>query len=155
VAAAQTPAQAAQGLQLARKQPAHLAHESRHVTREDLADQRRAARGERDHHEAPIVPAAGLGDQPAAHQVADHHRRVAVAAQQLGPQLALAERPVMQQGLQHAELPDGEAGARHHVADARGDRLGGAHKLDVGVERDGLVERARVARGHGFNSNGL
>jgi hypothetical protein len=125
------------------------------VPGEDLADQRAPTRGERDHHEAAIVLAAGLRDEPAAHQVTDHHRGVAVTAQQLGAQLALAERPVVQQGLQHAELADGEAGARHHVADARGDRLGGAHELDVGVERGGLGECARVARGHGLNSNGL
>jgi hypothetical protein len=136
-------------------QPPHLAHEPRHVPGEDLADQRAPARGERDRHEPAIILAAGLGDEPAAHQVADHHRRVAIAAEQLGAELALAERPVVQQRLQHAELADGEAGARHHVAHAGGDRLGGAHELDVGVERGRLGERARVARGHDLNSNGL
>jgi hypothetical protein len=136
-------------------EPAHLAHQSRHVTGKDPADQPPAALGQRDRDVAAIVPAPLLLDETSAHEVAHDDGGVAVAPQQLLPEVALAERPVMQQRLEHAELTDREPGGRHHVAHARGDRLGGAHELDVGIENRRLRRRAAIARGHGSNLNGL
>ena len=125
------------------------------MTGKDAADQPAAPLGQGHHDEAPIVATALLLDEPTPHEVTDHHRRVAVAAQQLGAQIALAERAVVQQCLQHAELADGEAGLGHDPTHPGGDGLGGAHELDVGVEGGGLGDGARVARGHSSNSNGL
>jgi hypothetical protein len=149
------PAEPAQRLQLGARQHAHLAHEPRHVAGEDLGDEPPAAPRQRHGDEAAIVPPASLRDEPAPDEVGHDHRGVAVAAEQLEPEVALAERTVVEQGLQHAELPDGEAGGRHHAARAGGQRLAGPHQLDVGVQ-GGLLERgASVARGHGSNSKGL
>jgi hypothetical protein len=55
-------------------------HEAGHVTGKDRGDQPASLLGERDHDEAAIVATALLGDQAAAHEVADHDRGVAVAA---------------------------------------------------------------------------
>jgi hypothetical protein len=125
------------------------------VSGKDRDDQPAASLGQRDHDEAAIVATAFLRHQAPAHEVADHHRGVAVAAQQLLTELALAERAVVQQRFQHAELPDGEPGLRHHATDASGDRLGGPHQLDVGVEGSRLGRRAPVAGRHRSNLNGL
>jgi hypothetical protein len=111
--------------------------------------------GQRDHDEAAIVATPLLRDQATAHEVADHDRGVAVAAQQLLAELTLAERTVVQQRLQHAELPDREPGRRHHATDSRRDRLGRPHQLDVGVEGGRLGRRTRVAGRHRSNLNGL
>jgi hypothetical protein len=51
--------------------------------------------GQRHHDESPVVAPARLLDQPAANQVGHDDRGVAVAAEQLGPEVALAQRPVM------------------------------------------------------------
>jgi hypothetical protein len=125
------------------------------VAGEDPGDQPAASLGQCHHDEAAIVAASLLLDQAAPHEVTDHHGGVAIAAQQLGAQIALAQRAVMQQRLQHAELADGEAGLRHDVAHAGRHRLGGPHQLDVGVEGGGFRGGARVARGHRSNLNGL
>jgi hypothetical protein len=155
VAEAEPSTEVLQRRQLGSVQAAHLPHEAGHVPGKDRGDQPAAPLGQRDHDEAAIVATALLRHQPPAHEVADHHRGVAIAAQQLLAELALAERAVMQQRLQHAELPDGEPGLRHHAADAGRDRLGRPHQLDVGVEGGGLGRRARVAGRHRSNLNGL
>jgi hypothetical protein len=125
------------------------------VTGKDRGDQPASPLGERDHDEAAIVATALLLHQAPANEVAHHDRRVAVAAQQLLTELALAERTMVQQRLQHAELPDREPGLRHHAAHPRRDRLGGPHELDVGVEGSRLGRRARIAGRHRSNLNGL
>jgi len=125
------------------------------VAGEDLLDQSPPRGGQRDHHEPPIVTPAHLLDQPAADEVGHDDRGVAVAAQQLGAEIALAQRAVVQQRLQHAELADGQARRRHHAVHPGGDRLGRPHQLDVGVEGGGLGRSARVAGRHGSNLNGL
>jgi hypothetical protein len=125
------------------------------VARKDLDDQPAAARAERDHHEPAIVPAPLLVHEAAPGQVGDDHRGVAVAAQQLGAEIALAERPVVQQRLQRAELPDRQPRRRHHVPRARSDRLAGPHQLDVGVERHRLHRGAPIASGHRSNLKGF
>jgi hypothetical protein len=154
-AEAEPPAESSQVLQLAPAEPAHLAHEPRHVAGKDLRDQPASPLGQRHDDEPAIVTPTLLVDQAATDEVADHDGGVAVAAQQLFTEIALAQRPVMQQRLQHAELSDGEPGRRHHAPHPRGDRLGGPHELDVGVERGRLPRRARIARGHSSNLNGL
>jgi hypothetical protein len=78
------------------------------VTRKDRADQPPAPLGQRDHDEPAVVAPALLCDEPAPHEVTDHDRGVPVAAEQLLTELALTERPVMQQRLQHPELADRE-----------------------------------------------
>jgi hypothetical protein len=125
------------------------------VAGEDLRDQPLSGAGQRDHDEPPVVAPARLLDQPPTNQVGHHHRGVAVAPQQLGAEVALAQGAVMQERLQHPELSDGEAGCRHHAVHPGGDGLGGAHQLDVGVERSGLGRITGVARGHGSNLNGF
>jgi len=155
VAEAEPPAEAAQRLQLGRVEPAHLPHQARHVAGKDLADQPVAALGQRDGDEAAIVVPPLLVDQLAAHEVSHDHGGVAVAAQQLLPEIPLAQRTVVQQRLQHAELSDREPGTGHHARDPRGDGLGRPHELDVGVQRRRLRRGARIARRHGSNSNGL
>ena len=125
------------------------------MTREDPADQSPAPLGQRDRDEATVVTPPLLLDETAPHEVAHDDGGVAVAAEQLLPEVALAERPVMQQRLEHAELPDREPRGRHHVAHARGDRLGRAHQLDVRVEDRRLGRSAAIARGHSSNLNGL
>jgi hypothetical protein len=125
------------------------------VTGEDLGDQPAPAIGQRDDDEPAIVVPARLLDEAAPHEVADDDGGVAVAAQQLDAEIALAQRAVVQQRLQDAELPDRETHRRHHSAHAGGDGLGRPHELDVGVERDRFRRGARVARRHGSNLNGL
>jgi hypothetical protein len=125
------------------------------VAWKDPADQPVSALGQRDGDEPAVVVAPLLGDEAAANEVGHDHRRIAVAAQQLVPEIALAQRAVMQQRLQHAELSDREPGVGHHAAHPRGDGLGRAHELDVGIQRRRLHRGPRIARGHGSNSNGL
>jgi hypothetical protein len=125
------------------------------VPGKDLRDQPASLLGQRHHDEPAIVTTPLLLDQAATDEVAHHDGGVAVAAQQLLTEIALAQRSVVQQRLQHAELSDGEPGRRHHAAHPGRDRLGGPHELDVGVERRRLHRSARIARGHGSNLNGL
>jgi hypothetical protein len=125
------------------------------VPGEDRRDQPLSLRGQADGHEATVVRPADLGHEPATDQVGHDHRRVAVAAQELLPEVPLAQRPVVQERLQHAELADGQASLAHHAAHPRRDRLGGPHELDVGVEGRRLRGRARVAGGHSSNLNGI
>jgi hypothetical protein len=125
------------------------------VAREDAGDEPASRLGEGDRHVAPVVaPARPLHEAP-AQQIAHHHRGVGVAPQELLPEVALAERPVVQERLQRPELPDGEPGFGHHPAHPRGERLGRPHELDVGVEGRCLGGAAGVACGHGSNSNRL
>jgi hypothetical protein len=125
------------------------------VAGKDLGDQSTARLGQRHDDEAPIVRPPLLGDQTTPDEIADDDRGIAVAPQQLGAEIALAQRPVVQQRLQHAELADGEPGRSHHAAHARGHRLGGPHELDVRVQRRRLRRCARIARRHGSNLKGL
>jgi hypothetical protein len=136
-------------------QPAHLPHEARHVAGKDLHDQPLPGAGQRHHDEPPVVAPARLLDQPAANQVGHDDRGVAVAAEQLGAEVALAQRPVMQERFQHPELADREPGRRHHAVHPGGDGLGRPHELDVRVERGRLGRSAGVARRHGSNFNGF
>jgi hypothetical protein len=125
------------------------------VAGKDLRDQPASLLGQRHDDEPAIVTTTLLLDQAATDEVAHHDGGIAVAAQQLFTEIALAQRPVMQQRLQHAELSDGEAGRGHHAPHPRGHRLGGPHELDVGVERDRFRGSARIAGGHRSNLNGL
>jgi hypothetical protein len=123
------------------------------VAGEDVRDQPPAPLGETYHDVPPIVAPPRLIHQAAPDQVADHHGGVAVRAQQLLAEVPLAERSVVQQGLQHAELADGEPHRGHHAAHAGGDGLGGPHQLDVGVERRRFRWGAAIPRRHRSNSN--
>jgi hypothetical protein len=125
------------------------------VAGKDLRDQPPARSGQRDHDESPIVAPAHLLDEAAAGEIGHDDRDVAVAAQQLRAQVALAQRPVVQQRLQHAELADREAGRRHHGVHPGGDGLGRPHQLDVRVEGGGLGGAPGIAGRHGSNLNGL
>jgi hypothetical protein len=142
-------------VQLRRTQSAHLAHEAGHVTGENRVDQPAPSPGQRHRDETAVVEPARLRDEAAAHQVGHDHRRVAVAAQQLLAEVPLAERAAMQQGLQHAELPDRQSRPGHDPADPRGDGLDRPHQLDVGVQGRGLGHGPRVPRRHGSNSKRL
>lgn len=103
---------------------------------------------------AIILAARALHEAP-AEQIAHDHRGVGVAAEELLPEVALAERAVVQQRFEGAELPDGEPGRGHHAARPRGERFRRAHELDVGVERRRLRGTARVACRHVSNSKRL
>jgi hypothetical protein len=150
VAEAEPPAEAAELVQLGAREPAHLVHEPRHVAGEDVRDQPPAGHGQAHADEPAIVLPPRLVDQAAPHQVADDHGGVAVGAQQLLAEVPLAEGPVVQQRLQHAELADREPDRGHHPAHPGGDGLGGPHQLDVGVEGRRLGRGAGVARRHWF-----
>jgi len=125
------------------------------VAGKDPRDQAPPRPGQRDHDEPPVVATARLLDEAAAGQVGHDDRGVAVAAQQLGAEVALAQRPVVQQRFQHAELPDGQPGRRHDAVHPGGDRLGRAHQLDVGVQGGRLGRAAGIAGRHRSNLNGL
>jgi hypothetical protein len=125
------------------------------VAGKDVGDESPARVGQRHRLVASVVFTARALDEAAAEEIAHHHCGVGLAAQELLAQLSLAERPVVEQRLQRAELPDGEAGSPHHVADANGQGLRRAHQLDVRVQRDGLGRAAPVAGRHGSNSNRL
>jgi hypothetical protein len=99
VAATEPPAEAAQRLQLRPVEPAHLPHQARHVAGEDLADHPISALGQRDGDEPTVVVAPLLGDEVAANQVGHDHGGVAVTAQELVSEIALAQRAVVQQRL--------------------------------------------------------
>lgn len=134
---------------------AHLPDESGHVAGEDVGDE--PAAGVRKGHRliALVVLSPRPPHETPAQQVPHDHRSVGVAAQQLLAEVALAERPVVEQRLQRAELPDGEAGRAHDAAHPRGERLRRAHELDVGVEGRGLRGAAGIACRHGSNSKRL
>ena len=133
----------------------HLAGEAGHVPREDAGDETAPPVGQGDGQVAAVIsPARALHEAP-AEQVAHDHRGIGVAPQELLPEVALAERPVVQERLQSAELPDGQPRLRHHAAHARGERLGRAHQLDVGVESCGLRGAAGVSCRHDSNWNRL
>jgi hypothetical protein len=99
VAEAEPPAEAAQRLQFRPVEPSHLPHQARHVAGEDLADHPMPALGQRDGDEPAVVVAPLLGDEVAANQVGHDHGGVAVTAQQLVSEIALAQRAVVQQRL--------------------------------------------------------
>jgi hypothetical protein len=134
---------------------AHLADEAGHVTGEDVGDEPAAGVGQGDRLIAAVVGSARPLHETSAQQVAHHHRGIRVAAQELLAEVALAEWPVVQEGFQRAELPDGEAGRAHDATHPRGERLRRAHELDVGVEGGGLRGAAGIACGHGSNSKRL
>jgi hypothetical protein len=152
---AEPPAEPAQRVLLVAGKHAHLADEAGHMAGEDVGDEPAPRLGEGDGQIAAVVAAARALDQAPALEVAHHHRGVGVASQELLPEVALAERPVMQEGLHGAELPDREPGRRHHAADPPGQGFRRAHELDVGVEGRRLCGAAGVACRHGSNSNRL
>ena len=137
------------------REHAHLADQARHVAGKDVSDEPPARVGQRHRLVAPIVLASGPLHEPAAQQIAHDDGGVGVAAEQLLSELALTQRPVVQQRLQRAELADGEAGPRHDAADPRGQRLRRAHELDVRVQRGGFGGAPGVAGRHGSNSKCL
>jgi hypothetical protein len=140
-------------LQVDRIEPAHLPCQSRNVTRKDVGDQPASPLGQRDGDEPAIVTPALLLHERPADEVAHDDRGVAVAAQKFLAKIALTQRPVVQERLQHAELADGETGGGHHPADARGHGLGRPHQLDVSVERRRFRRGAAIPRRHRSNSN--
>jgi hypothetical protein len=121
----------------------------------DVGDEPESRLRQRDGQVAAVVAPARPLHEAAPEQIADHHRGVGVAPQELVPEIALAQRTMVQERFQGPELPDREAGRRHHAADPRGEGLGRAHELDVGVERGLLRGAAGVACRHGSNSNRL
>jgi len=151
----QATAEPPQQLLLVTREHAHLAHEPGHVAGEDVGDEAPPQPGQRHGLIAAVVLAARALDQPAAQEIAHHDGGVGVAAEEFFAQLALAEGPVVEQGLERAELADGEPGLPHHVPNPNGQRLCRAHELDVGVEGRRLRGAAGVARRHGSNSNCL
>jgi len=133
----------------------HLSNEAGHVTGEDVGDEPAPGIGQGDRLIALVVLSARPPHEAPAQQVAHHHRGVGVAAQELLAEVALAERPVVQEGFQRAELPDGETGRAHDATHPRGQRLRRAHELDVGVEGRSLRGAAGIACRHGSNSKRL
>jgi len=87
--------------------------------------------------------------RPRPDEVTDDDGGVAVAAEQLLAEVPLTQRPVMQEGLQDAELPDGQAGVSHDAGHPGGDRVGRPHQLDVRLESRGLGRSAWIAGRHG------
>jgi hypothetical protein len=148
---AEPPAELAQRVLLVAGEHGHLADEARHVSREDAGDETAPPLGQRDGQVAAVISPARAPDEAAAEQVAHDHRGIRVAPQEFLPDIALAERPVVQERFQRAELADGQPRPRHHAAYARGERLGRAHQLDVGVESCRLGGAAGVPCRHDSN----
>lgn len=134
---------------------AHFPDKAGHVTGEDVGDEPAPGLGQGDRLIALVVLSTRPLHETPAQQVAHHHRGIRVAAQELLAEVALAERPVVQEGFQRAELANGEAGRAHDAAHPRGERLRRAHELDVGVEGGGLRGAAGIACRHGSNSKRL
>jgi hypothetical protein len=151
----QATAEPSQPLLLVTREHAHLAHEPGHVAGEDVGDEAPPRVGQRHGLVAAVVLAARALDEPAPQEIDHHDGGVGVAAEELLAQLALTEGPMVEQGLERAELPDGEPGPPHHVPDPNRQRLGGAHELDVRVEGRRLRGASGVACRHGSNSNRL
>ena len=92
--------------------PAHRYGDIRGVAREQRFDQRAPRRCQVDLHRPSVVLLPGPLHQPARLQLVHQVRHVAGAGQHLSPQLALAQRSLVQQRLQHAELCRGQTGWR-------------------------------------------
>src|SRR5882724_1253493 len=121
--ATEPPAEPAQ-LRLVRQgERTHLAHDVLRVARKDPADQSAALVGERDRDEPPIVGPPRPAHEPAPGEVADHDGGVAPAAQELAPEIPLAEGTQVQQGLERAELADGQVGRPHQRLETGRHRL--------------------------------
>src|SRR5260370_9712644 len=149
------PEEPAQLRLLRRGERLQLAHDVPHVARKDPADQSAALVGERDRDEPPVLRPPVAAHEPAPREVADHHRDVPAAAEELAAQVPLAERSPVEQRLQRAELADGQVVGAHQRIEARGHRVGRAHELDVRVERGPLLRGTPVVGGHTLNLNRL
>jgi hypothetical protein len=152
---AEPPAEPAQRVLLVAGEHAHLADEAGHVVGKDVGDEPSSCLGQGDGQVAAVVPAARPLHEATAQEIAHDHRGIGVASQELLPEITLAERPVVQERLEGAELADGEPRRRHHTPDPRGERLRRAHQLDVGVQGRRLHGAAGVPSRHGSNSNRL
>src|SRR5262249_59763623 len=78
---------------------------------------------------------------------------VAAAAEQLAPEVPLAERPEMQQCFQRAELAERQADRAHDRLQPCRHRVGRPHELDVRVERGHLFRLPPIVGGHSLNLN--
>ena len=87
---------------------------------EDVGDEAPPELGQRHGLIAAVVLATGALDQPAAQEIAHHDGGIGLTAEEFFAQLALAEGSVLKQGLERAELPDGEPGPPHHVPNPNG-----------------------------------
>lgn len=122
---------------------------------EDVGDEPSPGLRERHHLIALVVVSAGTLHQVAAEEIAHHHRGVGVASQELLAQRSLAQRAVVEQRLERAELADGQPRLPHDVSHPDRQRFRRAHQLDVRVQRGGLGGGTRIAGRHGSNSNRL
>jgi hypothetical protein len=126
----------------------HLVGHRGGVGREE-ARHKAASRGRQVHrHHAAVVPAALAAHPAMLFEVVNDQGDVPAAFEQLLPELALAQRPEMQEGLERPELADGEPGGLVRRRRASGQGVGGAKQGDIGVEGANLLGRASVVCRH-------
>jgi hypothetical protein len=120
---------------------------------EEIFDEGAAGAGEVDADEAAIGGVALAADVAVALQVVHHEGEVGGALEDLGGELGLAEGAAVEEGFEHAELGEGEAGREAGVA-AGSDGLGGPHEFHEGTEGAAGGGGARRARGRGSGGGG-
>src|SRR5574337_296810 len=148
IPASEFAAQDSELLLLRLRENVHLRNDPLRVIREQARDQAASPRGEPDRIEPAVLGFPLPGDEAPFFEIIDHHRDIAAAFEDLSGQFALAERAQMVQGLQDAELADGESGIRQVPLEACGYRPRRPYELDVGVQRPGLFFCALEIRGH-------
>ncbi len=88
-----------------------------------------------DHDHPAVVSLPLPPHQSVLFQIVDHQRDIPAAPQQLFSQRALAHGPQVQQRLENAELPHGQALRFELHAESGLKRVGSPREIDKSVER--------------------
>ena len=81
-------------------------------------------------------------------QIADHHRQISAGGQNFPGDVRQRHRPQMIKRFQDGELGQGQVGATETAGGIAAGRVGGAHQLDIGAQRQTLLRSIGLRSGH-------
>jgi hypothetical protein len=126
----------------------HLSKQGVQMFRKDLLYELTSLLGQVEGNKSAVFAPLSPDESPSL-QIIDNHRDITAASEKFFPEVTLAEGPEMKQHLQGAELARGEPGGREDRAQAGGERIGGPHQFDEGVEGGDFFSFTAIVCSHG------